>query len=789
MLKRHLSLRGLALAAALALCLPAFAEELGEMDLYDPSIHLDAVLEELPAEEPAAEEPVAEESAGALNVEAPVAEASGTLGLEGLALELEALGPDAPAEGEAGVAAPEAAEESATEIAAPEGEPDLRLGLGEQYALDGAALLQGVAAISYQSDHPEIASVDAATGVVTANGLGVARIAVAGEGATAACVVAVLNAPTALLLPGTALSLGKGEQRPLPVQLPEGCAAAGIRYASSKKSVVAVDAAGMLYGKKAGTAVITAAAYNGVQVSCKVRVVKAPSKVTLSAAKLVLSAGETRALKAKLPKNTASRIRWTSSNPAVVTVDESGNLRGVATGAATVTARTFNGKKASCKVAVLSGRAPTSLSLGGKTLSMGLKEKLKLQPVLGEGEEALFSYASSKKAVATVSAAGVVTAKKKGTAKIVVATHNGLKATITVKVVKAPSKVKLSATKLALSAGETARLTATLPAGTASAIAWESSAAAVASVEGGVVTALSPGTAKLRARTYNGKSATCTVTVAAASEPVTPVAPSVPASSAAQMAANLRASEALGGKRNAIASVVQTLVNAGFEPAFAAGVGGNVYSEGTYGMFESSKYITNYKKRPRYFCYLDGGEYYTRKDGEYVLTAVYLSQEEMAAYTGPAEARLRFDVENYYRDNYSGKYVQDIDLAALEAFMERLAAGNWEGKFGVGVVQWTGGRTRKLASFYRKHAGDSNRITAEQVMAAENEMIVYDLTGSYAGIYTSWKKANANPASAEAARSAGALLCLKYEIPVDKESKSVVRGNKAAEIYRIMMGE
>ena len=259
--------------------------------------------------------------------------------------------------------------------------------------------------------------------------------------------------------------------------------------------------------------------------------------------------------------------------------------------------------------------------------------------------------------------------------------------------------------------------------------------------------------------------------------------------SAKKMVANLRASSALGSKRDAIANVVELLIANGFEPAFAAGVGANIYSEGTYGLFESSRYVTNPKARPRYFCYLDGGEYYSTVNGVSTLTAVYMSAEEMKTYTGEAEARLRFGEENFYLNNYSRKYVQDVNLSELEALMNALAAGGWEGKFGLGIVQWTGGRTRTLVSFYRKHAGSGDSITAAQVIEAENEMILYDFKGSYSGVYSSWKSENKGDlACAEAARSAGALVCTRYEIPVDKESKAVTRGSKAREIYQIMMG-
>ncbi|MDO4866210.1 MAG: phage tail tip lysozyme [Clostridia bacterium] len=672
--------------------------------------------------------------------------------------------------------------------------PGLWLGVGEQYPLGTAQ--PGVAAGSFRSERNDVATVDAATGVVTAIAPGTAQIVFTGaDGAVTSVLVGVKSAPKSLSFPAASLQLGKGERLLMAAQLPEGTASARIAYSSSKKSVVTVDASGALYAKKTGTAVITAAAFNGAKASCKVTVRKAPSKVTLSSKSLALCLGEARSLKAKLPKKTASRISWESADPGVVRVDAAGNLTAVAPGATTVTARTFNNKKAVCKAVVLDGKVPTALALNVQSVTLGAKEKFLLSPTVGAGEAALYSYKTSKKKVATVSADGVITAKKAGTAKITVKTQNGLTAAVSVKVRKAPSKVTLSASALSLEVGQTARLSAKLPKGTASAIAWQSSDASVASVDAsGTVTAHAPGTAVVQAATFNGKRARCQVTVAsgAGAQPeITIPDPGAQAgsSAAARMAAKLRADGSLGSKRDAIAGVVELLIDNGFEPAFAAGVGANIYAEGTYGLFESSKYISNYQKRPRYFCYLDGGDYYTQKDGKYVLTAVYLSQEDMDAYDGKAEKRLRFGAENFYRDNYSGKYIQNVDLNALQTLMETLSKGGWQGKFGLGIVQWTGARTAKLVACYRKHAGGAATITKAQAIAAENEMILNDLKGSYSGVYTAWKKANSGALDSEAAaRSAGALVCTRYEIPANKESKAVTRGNKAASIYRTMTG-
>ena len=778
-MKHHRSYRLAALILALALCLSAAAgaEELGEVSLDDPAIHTDGAVESVEAA-PDGTDWVWTDGAEVVpeRVDAPVEELT-DMALPGAEQQEEVPSEMSGTQDFWAVMAPEDTTGGAAAQAS-----GLRLGLGEVYTL-------GTAVAAMKSDNTSVVTTDAGKGSITAVGLGMARVAAANEkGQVVVGVVEVLDAPAWLKLNAEALTLGKGETRALQAAMPEG-AAGSVAWYSSDKSVVKVSKTGQLTAKGAGTATVLAKAYNGASATVSVKVGKAPSKVALSASKLVLGLDETGALKAKLPSGSASTLEWKSSDEAVVAVDAEGGLKAVGPGTATVGVRAFNGKHATCKVVVLEGRQPTTLSLGVDQLTLGKGETLQLVPSYGAGESAVLRFASSDKSVAKVSSKGLITAKKAGTATVAVKTHNGLKATVKVKVVDAPKKVALSEKKLSIAVGQTAQLTAKVTAGASSVLTWRSSEPEVASVDAeGRVTGLKPGTATVAVKTFNKRVAKCKVTVVeAAPEAEQPTTSQDP--NAAAMAARLRASSALGGKRAAIASVVELLVSAGFEPAFAAGVGANVYAEGTYGLFESSKYIKNYQKRPRYFCYLDGGDYYTKVNGEYKLTAVYLSPEEAEAYTGEAEARVRYGEENYYRDNFSGKYVQDIDLAELEAFVSALAADGWVGKFGLGLVQWTGPRTKTLVAMYRKHADAEGRLTAQQVAVAENEMILYDFRGSYAYVYNTWKSTNAGKLTgSEAARSAGALVCLKYEVPVDKESKSVTRGTKAVEIYGIMMG-
>ena len=1061
-MKRNRAARmlALALAWALALAVPAVtsAEELGEVGLYDPEVHVGAVVapsaasggvESAPADDAAdgfacdetiiadiaadgyvpdetviadiaADDTASDESIPAdiaadgivpdesviagiaadgtaydESVSAPAEDSDDVLlapaedaapgeapSIDGASAAAEGAAPADPeaadleaAEGEASAEpegeAPPEGENAETEAAANEELlPHLVMGAGERYPVDWAGQLpEGSAVAAVTSSDAEVADVDPLDGALVAVKPGKAVLTIESEtGETTPFRVEVKEAPDAIAFPSSGMLMGKKELRTLQVKLPEGSASARIAYATSKSSVVAVDADGRIYARKTGSAWISATTYNGRTAYCKVTVRNAPKWVALSAGWMALCVDESSKLAARLPKKTASALTWTSSDPAVVTVDDQGALRGVAPGTATVTVTTFNGRRASCTVKVLEGDPPTQLELNVGGLWMGKKESFQLVPSVGEGEETVYGFSSSNKRVATVSGSGVVYAKKKGTAKIRVWTHNGLYRVIKVKVSNPPKKVSLSAGSIVLNEGLSARLSAKLTKKTYSRLAWASSNPAVVEVdETGLVTAVAPGTATIGVRTYNNRKAWCTVTVLpgkpptqlklnvdsvqmgrwetflispeigpdeetiyafasskpkvatvsqngviyakkkgtatigvrthngltayirvnvaaapsvlalsasrldlqpgdtaqlayrlsgastriewtssdesvatvdnagvvtalkdgtavitaktyngvqascgvtvkgpASEPPETPTEPSSPEPPAeeppaeeppvsvkARMAANLRADSSLnlGGKKEAIIGVVELLIDNGFEPAFAAGVASNIYSEGTYGLFESSKYVSSPEKRPRYFAYLDGGNYYAKSNGQYALSAVYLTPDEYEAYSGPAAKYLCFGEKNYYLNRYSKRYAQDVNLTELEAFLAQLSKGGWTGKFGLGVVQWTGGRTKTLVGFYRKHAGSgSSSITKAQVIAAENEMILYELKGAYKSVYTTWLNKNADRTTIQAANSAGALVCTKYEVPADKDAKAITRGARAAAIYQVMIG-
>lgn len=130
-----------------------------------------------------------------------------------------------------------------------------------------------------------------------------------------------------------------------------------LTWKSSNPKVAAVSGTGVVTGKAGGIAIITCTAKDGsgASASCVVTVTPIyPTAIKLSKVVLTVKLGKTASLKATItPKNTDFKtVAWTSSNPAVVTVDAKGKLKAMSSGTAIVTVTTSNGLTASCMVTV-----------------------------------------------------------------------------------------------------------------------------------------------------------------------------------------------------------------------------------------------------------------------------------------------------------------------------------------------------------------------------------------------------------------------------------------------------
>ena len=128
-----------------------------------------------------------------------------------------------------------------------------------------------------------------------------------------------------------------------------------------------------------------------------------------------------------------------------------------------------------------------------------------------KGDDTQFKYQSVDPSVASVSKDGVITALKAGTTEIVISNKiNADKIKVTVNT----TSIKLNTSSLELYTNNKAVLKPILDKGSNTSVSFSSSNTSVATVEqNGTVTAHKGGTAVITAKTANGKTASCTVTV------------------------------------------------------------------------------------------------------------------------------------------------------------------------------------------------------------------------------------------------------------------------------------
>lgn len=201
---------------------------------------------------------------------------------------------------------------------------------------------------------------------------------------------------------------------------------------------------------------------------------------------------------------------FASTNERCVSVSETGELRALSKGSASIRVYLSDG---SVDIAVSVKDPPTRVRLGAKSGKLALGQTYQLKPkISGTGG---VTWTSSDEDVAVVDRDGVISAVSVGKCVITCTTYNGKTAECSVTVVMpAPAKVELNAYKTQVYDGETFLLEATLNGGYRETVSFTSSDGNVARVdESGVVTAVKPGTAVIRAQASGGNYTNCVVEV------------------------------------------------------------------------------------------------------------------------------------------------------------------------------------------------------------------------------------------------------------------------------------
>lgn len=210
-------------------------------------------------------------------------------------------------------------------------------------------------------------------------------------------------------------------------------------------------------------------------------------------------------------------VNMMTSDPTIAPIPEFGLIYGAAPGEADITMTLLlNGKTSTCHVTVI--QPATDIRLNKTKLNLELGETTQLLANVSPADvtDNSVTWSTSNASVATVDANGVVTAVGGGNCTVTATTHNGLTATCNVTVKQLPESISFTESAIAIGIGESHSLEVVFnPENTTErGLTWSSSNTTIATVNNaGEVTGKGAGKAVITAKTTNGLTATCNVTV------------------------------------------------------------------------------------------------------------------------------------------------------------------------------------------------------------------------------------------------------------------------------------
>lgn len=409
----------------------------------------------------------------------------------------------------------------------------IKVDVGKEVFLTATVLPTDVTdpTVTFVSSNPIVADVTP-YGKITGRMAGNATITVkASNGIKETCRVTVKEPtilPTGIILDRTELELEVGQAATVKATvIPSNATNKTITWSENGSSLLYINDKGGITAYREGKAVITAKTSNGIIATCTVTIKPKtilPSYIYINEMALEVAEGEKVTFTASVsPKNAAnSSLTWESSDKGIAVVDQNGVVTGVKEGRARITVKTFNGKTDSRIVTVRGKKIPVdNITIEPKevqvTIGSSTKLKAMITPENASNKEVI--WASSNNSIAYFQGDGTIYGSKPGSVTITAKTSNGLTASCIVTVVKAPvppSGIILSQNAAEINIGQTLTLTATVKPedATGSKVAWESSDHTVAGVsDQGVVTGIGAGKALITAKTSNGITSICTVTV------------------------------------------------------------------------------------------------------------------------------------------------------------------------------------------------------------------------------------------------------------------------------------
>ena len=343
-------------------------------------------------------------------------------------------------------------------------------------------------------------------------------------------VASFLKAPTE----NQVLVIPAGSVAPLAATCtPEDATSKKITYTTTDAGVARITGTSLKAVQRGECDLIVQSAQNPeVTETFRVMVIQPVKKITIDAGDKKVAAGSRMELDAICsPDNaTITEVTWSSKNPNIATVDESGMVTGVKKGTANIVATAADGSKATGTVMITVTQPVTAISITQADIPVvvGRTAQAKIQVLPADANDKTVTWSTSDTSVATVRN-GQITGVKAGVCTVTCTSNSNpdVSASATVTVSQLVTKIVNvnDPSELTLKTGESGQLKWSVQPDDATnkGLTFKSLAPKVATVDAnGVVTAVGRGVASITATAQDGskKQGTVKVTVI---QPVTGV--------------------------------------------------------------------------------------------------------------------------------------------------------------------------------------------------------------------------------------------------------------------------
>jgi len=320
----------------------------------------------------------------------------------------------------------------------------LGIGIGESQFVKAQVLPSNATNkfISWSSSNTTIASISS-TGRVTGNSVGTIYVfATSLNGIKDSCKVIVsqlIFLADSVILDATSVIFEVDNSTKVSGTIyPSNTSNKSITWIVEDASIVSVDVLGNITALSVGKTNVIAITSNGKTDTLKVTVLPTLAEsVTIDKLSAVLNIDDTLLLSATvLPAKTNDKtVTWTSSNTAIVTVNQAGIVTALKAGSAIITATASNIVSSNCEITV-SPMLATSITISSDTTVLEYSKSTQLSVVIAplNVTDNTVIWSSSDITVANVDANGKVTAVGYGLVSITATTVNGVSSKCVVKI-------------------------------------------------------------------------------------------------------------------------------------------------------------------------------------------------------------------------------------------------------------------------------------------------------------------------------------------------------------------